>query len=468
MKVCYALTNGFSARMVLHSQLTPELNQRGVLTQILCEESTAESLQNFASESVQIHSAAYEKGKIRMSIGDARRYLREPIRNNAALWSRHQYFANGMAGRYAKYRAKFNYVLHRLFYRSRLAHWSFGKLDRYLHRSRAIREKLLELRPDVVVSTYPVSSFEVSFLLEAAKLGIPTVGHLLSWDNITCKGRFTVVPDYFVSWGPVMSQELKEHYDISPERIFECGVPHFDAHKNMVSSDRLQQIMRDLNLDPAKPYLFLGMSAPIFAPHEIDIVEWLAARIREDEFGKDMQLVVRPHPQNVTGNMADESWLPRLKNISGDRVALNLPKITSGGLAWDMEVDDLGVLVNLLAGCSVSMNSGSTLSIDALAHNKPVVLTMFDADKTDLPWWKSAARIRQYPHYEKLIGLGGVSVVGSYSEMTQTIQNYLADDRHLLDDRKQTLAMECLQIDGDSSRRIAEVFASQAFQATSS
>jgi CDP-glycerol glycerophosphotransferase (TagB/SpsB family) len=249
---------------------------------------------------------------------------------------------------------------------------------------------------------------------------------------------------------------LREHYGVADQRIHECGVPHFDAHQKLVDPALLRCILNDLNLDSGKPYLFFGMSAPIFAPHEIEIVEWLADKLRRNRFGPDLQLIVRPHPQNVQGNMADRTWLQRLDALRGPRVATNLPLLAEGGLSWDMQQEDLAILVNLLSGCSLCLNSGSTLSIDALAHDKPVVVTLFDADR-ELPWWRSARRIREFPHYRKLLALGGVRPVGSLAELASEIDAYLADGCRDEAERRESLRQECGSIDGGASRRVARV-----------
>jgi hypothetical protein len=447
--------------MVLHSRLVSELNALALRVTLFMPQIDTNLLSASVDDNaLPVETVVLAKSRLKLALSDARRYLREPIRDNAALWSRHQYLINGMAGIYPKYRAIFNYAAHRLLFKRRWAHACFDFLDRSLHRSTAIRNKLKQIKPDAVVSTYPVSSFEVSVLLEAQKLGIPTVGHLLSWDNITCKGRFTAVPDYFISWGPIMTAELQDHYHIQRKSIFECGVPHFDAHLDLIDRKWLERTLSGIGLDASKRYMFFGMSAPIFAPHEIEVVERLSQMVRENRFGSDMQLVVRPHPQNVKGCMADKSWLPRLKHLQGPRVGLNLPLLAEGGLDWEMQQDDLRVLVNLLAGCSVSLNSGSTLSIDALTHDKPVIVTMFDADRKDLPWWKSARRIRDYPHYKKLLSLGGVIPVGSFEELDNEITAALADQTKNSRARQETLMQECHAVDGKSCQRIAQAFAS--------
>ncbi len=211
-KICYLVSHGFAARMVLQSGLLASLLEQNFDVELLVPLEAKASLTKFERGGVRIHGVAYKKRQIHSTIGDARRYLRESLRDNAALWSRHLYLANGCAGKTAQKIAKINYVLHRIFGKSRLLRWLFDQLDTWIHRAKDIRSCLRELCPDLVVSTYPVTAFEISGLIEARSLNIRTVGHLLSWDNITCKGRFVVVPDRFITWGPVMSRELEEVY----------------------------------------------------------------------------------------------------------------------------------------------------------------------------------------------------------------------------------------------------------------
>src|SRR5690606_29360877 len=115
--------------------------------------------------------------------------------------------------------------------------------------------------------------------------------------NITCKGRFPALSNYFISWGAIMTDELKEHYSIESERIFTTGAPHFDKSKCLPSRDKKKTYLENLGLNPDMPYLFFGMSSPYFSPKEIDIVERLADQINRDIYGENMQIVIRPHPQ---------------------------------------------------------------------------------------------------------------------------------------------------------------------------
>jgi len=326
---------------------------------------------------------------------------------------------------------------------------------RRFYRNDEIASTISRISPRLLVSTYPANPLEGVVLAEAGRLGIQTVTQLLSWDNITTKGRFIVRGDKFVSWGPVMTAENKEASGVDDSNIAEVGVPHFETHKNAATPERLAVELTRLGLPPDQPYLFFGMSSPFFAPREIDIIEALAEKINADEFGLNMHLVIRPHPQNLTGDVADQSWIPRLDELKGPRVAINYPGLVDGSLPWMMQEEDLNALGNLLSGAAVTLNSGSTLSIDAMIHDRPVVLTAFDAND-ELPWWQSASRCIKFTHNAKLIALKGLRVAASFDELWTHVKAYIDNPELDKEEREISLRMECGPNDGQSVSRTAD------------
>jgi hypothetical protein len=318
-------------------------------------------------------------------------------------------------------------------------------------------ERLMEkIAPRLIISTYPVSALDAKCLYAGKKLGVPTLIHLLSWDNISCKGRFPVVADQFIVWGEVMKKEVIDYYSLNPNCIYAAGVPHFDHHVWVSKNPDYAKIIISSGLDPNKPYIFFGMSSPRFAPKEIEIVEWLSKKIEDDFFGPHIQLVVRPHPQNMKTYLADESWLDRLQQIQSPRTAIDYPNLNESKIRWSMKPDDMNHLSHLLAGCSICINSGSTLSIDALFYDKPVIISAFDGHER-LAYWRSARRLIDYPHLKKFIASGGVSVVRSFDELGASIQTDL--DRPKINQERRLLALKkyCSNIDGGSTLEVIEI-----------
>lgn len=254
-----------------------------------------------------------------------------------------------------------------------------------------------------------------------------------------------------------MSEELKEYYNADSSNIFTTGVPHFDKSRELVNPEKRKKYITSLGLDPKKPYLFFGMSSPYFSPREIDVVERLSDLVSRDIFGEDMQLIIRPHPQNVQGEMSDESWLPRLEKIKSSRVGIDYPIIEKSNLPWNMNEEDLEKLANLISGCTILLNSGSTISIEGLIHEKPVILTLFDGD-ANIRDHNSVRRLRNYNHMRKIINTRGLKVVYHYEELKKAIIKYLEHPETNKKERETALEKECGKIDGKSTYRIAMAF----------
>jgi hypothetical protein len=457
--ICYVISHGFAARMLLQTGLIRQLAGQGKTIAIVAPDAGDENLQALALEE---NISIYES-EMNLSLWDddynfKRVYYLEDLRSNPVFWEKHIYSIRYSKSKHPWKRVRpfYYYAIHQLIRIFPGIRERFKRTeDRHLVSGKA-NELIRKINPRLLVSTYPVNFLEAKMLYAARQHGVPTMLHLLSWDNITSKGIFPVVADFFVAWGRVMYEELKQYYSLPDDRIFVSGVPHFDHHIRVKEQPAFQLILRDLGLDPAKPYLLLAMSSPRFAPKEIDIVEWLAQRISAGHLGDDLQLIVRPHPQNMQGSMSDRSWLKRLDRIRNDRVAVDYPRLIDSKLRWSMKKEDMDHLSNLLSGCAICINSGSTVSIDALQFDKPVLLTAFDGDRM-LTYWKSARRLIDYPHQKKFIALGGAKVVQSYPELTDSIQQYLADPELDQAQRRNALLSECFKNDGQSTQRVIHV-----------
>ncbi|MGA7304213.1 MAG: hypothetical protein WBW88_05040 [Rhodothermales bacterium] len=460
--VCYVLKDGFPARMVLHSEILPRLHEMDVSVALVVPNAHENLMQEMAERH---HVTLFEAPNVysRLTIEYEwliRRYLFEDVLSNPSLRSWHLKLRDMPEHPTRnRLRAAFYLTVNRLSLRSARFRRFLQRIEKRLFLDNDEVATLIQsISPKLLISTYPVSILEAAFLHEARKAGVTTVSQLLSWDNITSKGRFSVVSDLFLTWGPIMSAELAEYYDVPASHVYECGVAHFDQHVNAVVPGKAKEILREIGLNPEDPYLFFGMSSPTVSPNEIDVVEWLAHEVRRGAFGPCVQLVIRPHPQNIQGYTADKSWLPRLQAVAGGPIAVDYPALEQSELAWNLKEDDLPRLVNLLAGSTIVLNSGSTLAIDGIIHDKPVILTLFDGNE-ELPWHRSIRRYREVIHMRKLIDLGGLRVAGSYDELTHQIAEYLANPDLDAAGRARTRELECGSVDGHACERIANVLA---------
>jgi hypothetical protein len=158
--------------------------------------------------------------------------------------------------------------------------------------------------------------------------------------------------------------------------------------------------------------------------------------------------------------MADTSWLDRLRALSAwPSIGVAFPKLVNSGLRWSMEEVDMLELAAMISGAAVVLNSGSTVSIDALMHDKPVLITAFDADR-ERDYWDSARRLMDYSHLKKLVDLGGVVVTRDFSALEMQLGETLFGEATDPGAKARALAQECFSDDGLSTQRVVDRLAS--------
>lgn len=457
-RIAYIVSHGFAARMILQTDLLGKLTAAGHQLILICPDPSDPVLSEYGRlKNIELVKYKTSKWIWRINYTLYRSYFLEDIKANPALYEKHYYEIH-----LSKQRFKFLKLIPRFlicfYYFIRvfpILRKLYKKEEAFLLNDRKAKKLLKSLAIDLLISTYPANANEGILLHNARRLNIKTVIHLLSWDNISCKGHFLSLADKYISWGPVMTSEFKQYYKIPEQNIYECGVPHFDLHINSKGTEDSKNRLNILNIQAGQPYLVFGMSAPRFVPHEIDIVEYLAGKVEQNFFGEETILVIRPHPQNLTGGMADSSWTKRLEQLQSDRVRLFLPLLVKSNLPWSMELEDMKNLSAVLQHCVVCINSCSTFSIDSLMAGRGNIAPMFDADKK-LDYWHSAVRLIDYNHIKKFIGLGGTVLVRNYPELDAEIHQFLKDPNYKLEERFHAKKMECSNVAGDATNKVIE------------
>lgn len=454
--ICYLVSHGHTARGLTQTDLLGEMVRVGLKVLVISKDSSNDMLKRKCAEA----GAHLEFFNIKNSIFSSnymifRSYVLSDIKRNPALWEKHLRRIHNVKSSHPWRKLQpilfyYCYLIARYlpFFRTQ-----FKRFESRLILNQTAVELLAKYSPKCIVSSRPVDAMEAAMLCAARKLKIKKILSILSWDNITCKGVFPEAGDYYISWGPIMTQEIKEYYSADPKSIFECGVAHFDVHINTLKEINPKPYLVKLGLDPRKPYMIFTMSAPYFCPNEIDVIEWLAQKVSEDVYGSNMQFIARPHMQNMQGGISDKTWIDRLKKITSDRVSVDFPSLDDSELTWSMKQEDMTKLSHLLAGASVCLNSGSTISIESAILDRPTIMPMFDVKK-GFPWWKSVVRIKDFIHMKKFLSYDAVDVANSFEELDFSIKLNLLDGTRKREQRQQVVKMECYKNDGFSTKRI--------------
>lgn len=183
--------------------------------------------------------------------------------------------------------------------------WVFRFLETIAPPDKKIVSRLLDERPDIVISSpanYRFSTADVEYLKAAKALKIPTAVPVISWDNLTVRGPLFIIPDRLFAWNQAHAEEAVKWHGVPKENIRIIGSPFFDGWFGEFSpATSYEEFAKSSGLSPAHPYfVWLGSSKNI-APDET----WLIQEVKKafenspDSEMKKMQILVRPHPAHA-------------------------------------------------------------------------------------------------------------------------------------------------------------------------
>ena len=439
LNFCFVISQGFSFRMLTQTDLLAKLSKENKIG-IIVKDSNDNIVRKYCEKNKITLIQLNINSRLIGNYLQLRKYLLEDIRSNIALKEKHFYKISNSSF-YLKLFYRILYFINIILPNNILFKRFVNAFERYFFTNIDLNKKLSNYKIDNIVSTYPVDPLEACVLNYAKINNINSITQLLSWDNILCKGYFPSVSKYYFVWGNVMKQELIDYYNIPKKKIKKVGVPHFDIH---LDKDLDINFLQNFGIRNSSKCIFYGMSSPRFNNNEIDIVEYLAYSLKSGKYGKDTQLIIRPHPQIIQKNtgLENRKWLKRLKKIKNDDVLINFPILSNSGVLWNSENSEMINLTNLLKRSSVSINTGSTLIIDSFMCRTPVILSAFDIVKNNF-FWSSAKRLLSYPHLKKIIKYDSIFCANSLESLDNYILMFLKNKNNNKSSIENTLNDYC-------------------------
>lgn len=275
----------------------------------------------------------------------------------------------------------------------------------------AIRDYLRRLAPDILVAIPLISgdSREGEYVQAAKAMGIPTVFSMFSWDNITTKGTFHSSPNFYIVWNQALARELVELHGIPQEQIYITGAQRFDRLIDTVDGYILprEEFCRIAGLDTDKKYILYVCSTFILdgqlkkSLDEDVLVLEITRDLECHKETKDIQILVRPHPQNST-------IIPALLAEDGKNISV----FPNPGEFPDTE-EKRRMFYNSIYHSIAVVGVNTTAFLEAAALDKPCV-TVID---------EVSSETQQLPHFHHLADAGFLETVHNTSELAQILKN---------------------------------------------
>ncbi len=347
--------------------------------------------------------------------------------------------------------------LERLLAGRSFARWALRVLDRFLAPHSSFDAYLERYRPSLVFSTDIQNEFDLALARGSCHHGIPVVGMVRSWDNLTAKGVLRLIPDVLAVNTEIVKAEAMRFNAVPAAKIRVVGIPHYDGYESAPPTPR-ENFFRSIGLDPQKR---LVLVAPIGDRYICEfrkncrndadryILETLIAAPARGELPQDLQLLVRLPPADVV-------------NLDGFRPPSNMV-IEQPGVGdpaghikeQELSPEDDRHLRDSLTHADLVITGPSTMAIDAALFDKPIVIPNFEP--VERPYFASLSRFYDYDHFRPIIESGGARVARSPDELVTAVRAYLKDPGADRARRKRIVEEQVWRTDGKSSERLLQV-----------
>lgn len=314
---------------------------------------------------------------------------------------------------------------------------------------------LKEDQPDYVFFTHQRPTYLAPFLYSVLKLKIPVGTFIFSWDNLSSKGRMLGTFDTFLVWSDLMKNELLYFYPATqPENVVIVGTPQFEPYAmNSYSVDK-NKFLEKFKLNRAKKIICFSCADSSIGQNDALVIKTIATAIRNKSIEYDSQLLVRTSP-------ADDG--KRFESLKSEfpEIVWNFPKweLTRENHSenWSQRIptiEDFIDLKSILQFVDLNVNMCSTMSLDFMLFDKPVINTVF-GNKTNGLY--DDQRFLNYTHYKTVIDSGAVTIAKDADELINAINMDLKNPNRKLDSQRELVKLQIGKPLEGTSKRVVKI-----------
>jgi len=308
-------------------------------------------------------------------------------------------------------------------------------------------EWLRENKPDLVVATNPRLYHEASLISSAIELKIPTIGVVMSWDNVH-KGINTR-PERIVVWNDINKQELQDLEGYRPEQVKVIGAPPFDPYFNPENIWNREKFADHFRLDPNRPIIMFATLGQFFVT--LDETVWMDLLIKAVDKGElvgNPQIICRLHP--LSRYEFFQKYTTH-KDVRLSHINKYIPV-----LGWYMDRADVIEMANMLYHSAVVITPGSTVTLEAAIFDKPTIIPVFHPYQPERGkhYFDTYAFTR---HFDRIMKNKIVEVVRDQGKFIPLINQALEDKTLNSAGRKQLVQDYVHFTDGESTERLADL-----------
>jgi hypothetical protein len=316
----------------------------------------------------------------------------------------------------------------------------YNKLQQRSFRNNLISKEygtlLKDEKFDLLFFTHQRPPFIAPLAYQAEQNNVKTASFIFSWDNLASKGRMAANFDYYLVWSDLMKKELLQFYSkVKPENIEVVGTPQFEPYvldRYKTTKDEFQQ---KFGLDSSKK-----------------TIQTIADAIKSNEI-ENVNLLIRTSP--AEDPIRFKSFVERYPFIKWNYPKWPLSRDKHQEL-WTQRipsVEDVIDLRSVLEFSDLNINMLSTMSLDFIQFDKPVINPVFGNLENGL---YDDQRFLNYAHIENVVNSKATKVVKDETSLIEAIKIYLNNPNLDSENRMELLKLQVSKPLFETGKRIAQ------------
>lgn len=306
---------------------------------------------------------------------------------------------------------------------------------------------------DLLFFTHQRPPFIAPLVYQAEQLKIKTASFIFSWDNLASKGRMAANFDYYLVWSDLMKTELQQFYtSVKKENIAVVGTPQFEPYVLNRYQVSKEEFVKKFNLDASLKTICFSCGDIATSKNDELYIETIANALLEEKI-QNVNLIVRTSPAEDPIRFA--SFVELFPFIKWNYPKWNLSR-KDHQETWSQRipsVEDVMDLRGLLEFSNLNINMLSTMSLDFIQFDKPVINTVFGTAENDL---YDDQRFLNYAHIVNVVNSNATKIVKNQEELIAAINLYLKNPNLDSQNRKHLLELQVSKSLPQTGKRIAE------------
>lgn len=283
---------------------------------------------------------------------------------------------------------------------------------------------------------------------------VKTSSFIFSWDNLASKGRIPAMFDTFLVWSDLMKKELHYFYpSVKKDNVQVVGTPQFEPYVMDSYKSLKVDFIHKLKLDANKKTICFSCGDLSTGRNDELSIKIIAEAILNKKITTEVNFLVRTSPADE-GTRFDE-----LKK-EFPFICWNKPKWVqtreNHPEPWSQRVplkEDIVDLRAILEYADVSVNMCSTMSLDFMIFDKPVINQVLGNKENGL---FDDQRFLNYDHYKKVVESDAVVIAKFESNLLKAINDELKNPEFRSKQRKNLIDLQIGKPIKGTSKRIVE------------